>query len=103
MTVVSCFNFAEAFCFFDWLAGCQWLSGEVGLHTVCGQSIVLTFRTFRVHYIPFWDFFRLKIASLGRDNGSVNSSNTDVGLVENVHFLAAASQHRGTSVAEGSP
>ena len=43
----------------------------------------------------------LNIASLGRDNVSFNSSNTDV--VEKVHFLVAASQHRGTSVAEGSP
>ena len=34
-------------------------------------------------------------------NGSFNSSNTDV--VEKVHFLVAASQHRGASVAEGSP
>ena len=38
---------------------------------------------------------------LDRDNGRFNSSNTDV--VEKVDFLMAASQHRGTSVAEGSP
>ena len=30
VTVVSCFNFAEEFCFCDWLAGCQWRSGKVG-------------------------------------------------------------------------
>ena len=36
-----------------------------------------------------------------RDNGIFNSSNTDV--VEKVNFLVAASQHGGTSVAEGSP
>ena len=48
----------------------------------------------------FWDgrylllgfFCRLKSVSLGRDNGSFNSSNTDV--VEKVHFLVAASQYR---------
>ena len=41
----------------------------------------------------------LKIISLDRDNGTVNSSNTDA--VEKVSFLVAASQHKGTSVAEG--
>ena len=34
VTVVSCFNFAEAFYFCVWLAGCQWWSGKVGLHTI---------------------------------------------------------------------
>ena len=43
----------------------------------------------------------LNIVPLDRDNGTFNSSNTDV--VENVNFLVAASQHGGTSVAEGSP
>ena len=68
--------------------------------------------TFRVHYIriksllfwdgtPFRDFCRLNIVPLDRDNGTSNSSNTDV--VEKVNFLVAASQHGGTSVAEGSP
>ena len=46
-------------------------------------------------------FCRLSIVSLGRDNGSFNSSNTDV--VEKVNLLVAASQHGSTSVAEGSP
>ena len=75
-----------------------------------GHSMVLTFR---VHYIriksllflgryPLPRFFcRLSIVSLGRDNGSFNSSNTDV--VEKVNLLVAASQHGSTSVAEGSP
>ena len=49
--------------------------------------------TFRVHYIksllfwdgtPFWDFCRLNIVPLDRDNGTFNSSNTDV--VEKVNF-----------------
>ena len=40
-------------------------------------------------------------SDLGRDNSSFNSSST--GVVEKVHFLVAASQHRGNSVAEGSP
>ena len=44
---------------------------------------------------------RLNIVPLDRDNGTSNSSNTDV--VEKVNFLVAASQHGGTSVAEGSP
>ena len=44
---------------------------------------------------------RLNIVPLDRDNGKFNSSNTDV--VEKVNFLVAASQHGGTSVAEGSP
>ena len=68
--------------------------------------------TFRVHYIriksllfwdgtPFWDFCRLNTVPLDRDNGTFNSSNTDV--VEKVNLLVAASQHGGTSVAEGSP
>ena len=35
------------------------------------------------------------------NNGTSNSSNTDV--VEKVNLLVAASQHGGTSVAEGSP
>ena len=38
---------------------------------------------------------------LDRDNGTFNSSKTDV--VEKVNFLVAASQNGGTSVAEGSP
>ena len=38
---------------------------------------------------PFWDFFgRLKTVPLDRDNGTFNSSNTDV--VEKVNFLVAA-------------
>ena len=41
------------------------------------------------------------IVPLDRDNGTSNSSNTDV--VEKVNFLVAASKHGGTSVAEGSP
>ncbi len=76
---------------------------------VAGHSMVLTFR---VHYIRiksllFWDgtpsgiFCRLNIVPLDRDNGTFNSSNTDV--VEKVNCLEAASQHGGTSVAEGSP
>ena len=37
----------------------------------------------------FWDFFgRLKTVPLDRDNGTFNSSNTDV--VEKVNFLVAA-------------
>ena len=43
-------------------------------------------------------FCRLNIVPLDRDNGTFNSSNTDV--VEKVNFLVAASQHRGTSVVE---
>ena len=35
------------------------------------------------------------------DNGTFNSSHTDV--VEKVNFVVPASQHGGTSVAEGSP
>ena len=51
---------------------------------------------------PLLGFFcSLKIVSLGWDNCSFNSSNNDV--VEKVNVLVAASQHRGTSVAEGSP
>ena len=51
---------------------------------------------------PLLGFFcRLNIVPLDRDNGTFNSSNTDV--VENVNFLEAASQHGSTSVAEGSP
>ena len=41
------------------------------------------------------------IVPLDRDNGTFNSSKTDV--VEKVNFLVAASLHGGTSVAEGSP
>ena len=41
------------------------------------------------------------IVPLDMDNGTFNSSHTDV--VEKVNFLVAASQHGGTSVAEGSP
>ena len=50
---------------------------------------------------PSGIFCRLNITPLDRDNGTSNSSNTDV--VEKVNFLVAASQHGGTSVAEGSP
>ena len=51
---------------------------------------------------PLLGFFcRLNIVPLDRDNGTSNSSNTDV--VEKVNLLVAASQHGGTSVAEGSP
>ena len=51
---------------------------------------------------PLLGFFcRLNIVPLDRDNGTSNSSNTDV--VEEVNFLVAASKHGGTSVAEGSP
>ena len=69
--------------------------------------------TFRVHYIriksllffgtvpPSGIFCRLNIVPLDRDNGTSNSSNTDV--VKKVNFLVAASKHGGTSVAEGSP
>ena len=65
--------------------------------------------TFRVHYIRiksllFWDgtpFSDFLSVPLDRDNGTFNSSNTDV--VEKVNFLVAASKHGGTSVAEGSP
>ena len=51
---------------------------------------------------PLLGFFcRLNIVPLDRDNGTSNSSNTDV--VEKVNCLVAASKHGGTSVAEGSP
>ena len=50
---------------------------------------------------PSGIFCRLNIVPLDRDNGTSNSSNTDV--VERVNLLVAASQHGGTSVAEGSP
>ena len=75
-----------------------------------GHSMVLTFR---VHYItnkipailgryPLPRFFcRLSIVPLDMDNGTFNSSHTDV--VEKVNLLVPASQHGGTSVAEGSP
>ena len=46
-------------------------------------------------------FCRLNIVPLDMDNGTFNSSHTDV--VEKVNFLVSASQHGGTSVAEGSP
>ena len=53
-------------------------------------------------WYPLLGFFcRLNIVPLDRDNGTSNSSNTDV--VEKVNFLVAASKHGGTSVAEGSP
>ena len=72
-----------------------------------GHSMVLTFR---VHYIriksllfwdgtPFRDFLPPKYCSSG--HGTFNSSHTDV--VEKANFLVTASQHGGTSVAEGSP
>ena len=60
-------------------------------NTVVGDGIVFTFRF----------ICSLKIVPLYRDNGIFNSSNTDV--VEKVNFVVAASQHGGTSVAEGSP
>ena len=64
--------------------------GLPALHKAVGHSMVLTFRD---------------IVPLDRDNGTSNSSNTDV--VEKVNFLVAASKHGGTSggtsVAEGSP
>ena len=51
---------------------------------------------------PLLGFFcSLKIVPLYRDNGIFNSRNTDV--VEKVNVVVAASQHGGTSVAEGSP
>ena len=51
---------------------------------------------------PLLGFFcSLKIVPLYRDYGIFNSSNTDV--VEKVNCVVAASQHGGTSVAEGSP
>ena len=55
-----------------------------------------------IHKVPdIFDFFGcLKIVSLNRGIVPVNSSNTDV--VEKVISLVAASQHRGTSMAEGS-
>ena len=46
-------------------------------------------------------FCRLSIVPLDMDNGTFNSSHTDV--VEKVNFLVPASQYGGTSVAEGSP
>ena len=53
-------------------------------------------------WYPLLGFFcSLKMVPLYRDNGIFNSSNTDV--VEKVNFVVAASQHGGTSVAEGSP
>ena len=52
-------------------------------------------------YPPLGFFCRLYIVPLDRDNPTFNSSNTDV--VEKVNCLVAASQHGGTSVAEGSP
>ena len=51
-------------------------------------------------YLPV-HYSSLQIVPLYRDNGIFNSSNTDVG--EKVNFVVAASQHGGTSVAEGSP
>ena len=68
--------------------------GDVGRCPSSGHSMVLTFR---VHYIrikslpflgryPLLGFFcRLNIVPLDRDNGTSNSSNTDV--VEKVNFL----------------
>ena len=62
----------------------------------------------RIKSLLFWDgtpyrkiFCRLNIVPLDMDNGTFNSIHTDV--VEKVNFLVAASQHGGTSVAEGSP
>ena len=83
---------------------------EVAPSYVVGHSIVFTFRgsleTNKIPAIlgryPLLGFFgRLKTVPLDRDNGTFNSSNTDV--VEKVNFVVAASQHGGTSVAEGSP
>ena len=65
-----------------------------GLHQVCIDMASLL--------CPYLGVFcRLNSVPLDRDNGTFNSSNTDV--VEKVNFLVAASQHGGTSVAEGSP
>ena len=51
---------------------------------------------------PLLGFFcRLKIVHLDRDNGTFNSSNTDV--LEKLNFLVAASQHGCTSDAEVYP
>ena len=51
---------------------------------------------------PLPSFFcRLNIVPLDMDNGTFNSSHTDV--VEKVNLLVAAPKHGGTSVAEGSP
>ena len=75
--------------------------------TVGPYSIDLPVRYIRMQSLLFWDstpsgiFCHLKTVLLDRDNGTFNSSNTDV--VEKVNFVVAASQHRGTSVAEGSP
>ena len=69
-------------------------------HWVVGHSIVFTFRfitgslqTNKIPAIlgryPLLGFFcRLKTVPLDRDNGTFNSSNTDV--VEKVNFLVAA-------------
>ena len=46
-------------------------------------------------------FCRLSIVPLDMDNGTFKSSHPDV--VEKENFLVPASQHGGTSVAEGSP
>ena len=46
-------------------------------------------------------FCSLSIVPLDMDNGTFNSSHTDV--VEKVNFLVPASQHGGTSMAEGCP
>ena len=70
----SCAPFARG----DWNAA-------VDIASTVGHSIVFTFR----FITPFWDFFgRLKTVPLDRDNGTFNSSNTDV--VEKVNFLVAA-------------
>ena len=46
-------------------------------------------------------FVNLKTVSLDSDYGTLNRRNTDV--VDKVNCLVAASQHMGTSMAEGSP
>ena len=67
-----------------------------------GHSIVFTKIPAILGRYPLLGFFcSLKIVPLYRDNGIFNSSNTAV--VEKVNFVVAASQHGGTSVAEGSP
>ena len=52
--------------------------------------------------VPVLEFFAaLNFFSIDSDNGTFNHSST--GVVEKVNFLVVAAQHRGTSVAEGSP
>ena len=78
------------------MPGAQWgLTDKLGTVWYCQL-------TFRVHYIPYplpRFFCRLSIVPLDMDNGTFNSSHTDV--VEKVNFVVPASQHGGTSVARG--